>query len=386
MIKRFLIILLPILFAIVIDIVIHTLLHHDGELTEDGLYVVLFFCGILSYLFAEWIIFKIEWSSLEKDVNLVKMKWSVFLIEWETFKNCFEGNKAEWNDFKLKWEVFVKDFDQTKVPTSKTGFILNEFAESNFLMERIADSVKQDLQFDKIMKTDRKHLEFHLFLSKLKYNDFLTSHFIYSSENRLISRVPTHYFIQFIWRKLVEEFSETYSSLQILNVDTEEVYLKNDFRQNEEIGCLESQVVRRKKEAKLQSFHKLFVLKDVWMNEDKKEITNEVVKKYLKKWYDKLGQERLEKTGKIKLRIIKSSNAVGAIHKGPLDDIGIFGNLLGIQSVVENQERYFSADNIRIDFYFDETVVDKYKKDFSAIFNRAENLRDYFKNNLKNKV
>lgn len=283
---------------------------------------------------------------------------------------------TEWVTFRIKIN------DKLEV-TNHIGSILDEFAEANLLMKKMRNTVKSDLEFDNQIKKDKKYLEFHLYLSKLKYDKFFSSHFIYHSDDMSISKIPTHYFIHYIWRKLVEEFSDSYSSLQLLIAKTKKVYIEendpnklND-RQDIEINCLKSILAPDKitggKHAKLQAFKKLFVLDDSWIDEDKKEITDVAVNKYLKKWYDKLC-----KSEKAQLKIIKFSNAVGVIRGGELKDIGIFGNILGIQSVDEPDKNDFRADNIRIDFYFNATKVAEYKMDYASIFDRASDFKEYF--------
>ncbi len=330
MCKKILIRIVPVVFAIIVDIIVHTLLHKNQQLTTPSMIVVLFFCAILAYMFSEWVIFKIE------------------------------------------WEGFKKDFNDYKMSRSYTGNILNEFAESNFLMNKISNSVKKDLQFDKTMKKDKQHLDFHLFLSKLKYNEFLPSHFIYSAGNRLISRVPTHYFEKTVWRKLVE-LSEKYLSIQILNCSTEKIYIENEARLVSETNFLEFQLGKTKKNAKLNSFQKLFVIEDQWIDMTTNELKNESIRKYLTWWYNKFCNSK-----KAKLKIIMSSQALGIINGENLDDIGIFGNILGIQSVIHNTDESFKADNVRINFYFNQTDVEKYRNDFKDIFKRSLWLKDFF--------
>ena len=57
----------------------------------------------------------------------------------------------------------------------------------------VLNTVKSDLEFDNQIKKDKKYLEFHLYLSKLKCDKFFSSHFIYHSDDMSISKIPTHY-------------------------------------------------------------------------------------------------------------------------------------------------------------------------------------------------
>lgn len=314
-----------ILFPICSDIIIGFALHYDHHLKPVELAVVLCFWTLLSHIFCEWI-------------------------------------------------EFIKEFKELKKFKSFTESILNEFAESNYLVTKIAGTIQQDLKFDKYIKTqNKKHLDFHMFLSEVKLNQFLSSHFIYSIENKEIRRIPAHYFIHGIWKELVNT-SDSYHSLQLLNKKTIDVYINNEFRQNEEINRLHANLTQNRKISKLEEFQKLFVLDNDWIDLSTKDISEPRVKAYLEKWNAKFGQST-----KAKLRLTRTQDAEGAIHSGPLEDIGIFDGILGIQSVVDNQERYFSADNIKIDFYFDNERVTKYRADFDSIFESASDIGDFFK-------
>ena len=318
-----------VIFSILIGFAVDKHLEKDYDLSDIGQLVICVFCGFIAYLFAEWIIFKFDWQKYKKEIEKLK------------FTRCL------------------------------TGDILNEFAESNFLMERMSSSIKQDLLFDKIIKNDKKQWDFHLFLSELKYHDYLPSHFIYSADDKLIKKVPTYYFQTFVWRRLVE-MSNIYQSIQILEPDTESVYIKNTNRLNAETNFLQVQLRNATKTHRLKTFEKIFVIEDEWVDLNNRNIKIQSIRDYLITWHKKFSI--FYKSGKAKLKIIRTSEARGIINNGKLDDIGIFGDILGIQSVVNNTENNFCVDNVRIDFYFDIPTVNKYKNEFVSISNRSKPL------------
>lgn len=276
----------------------------------------------------------------------------------------------------IEWAIFKSEFNDKIKSTNDIGSILNEFAEANMMMDNLMESVKHDLVFDKKIKMDKQHLDFHLFLSKIKYRKFLSSHFVYEADKKVIQKIPKYYFEDSIWKKLVND-SECYSSLQLLNNINTDFYIKDTERRNLEITFLTTKLSQSKKGSTLQAFHKLFILNDSWVDINNKVILDENVKVYLKHWLEKFNS--LGKAdGKAELKVIKSSDAQGAIDGKPLLDIGIFGNILGIQSVFSNTENDFNTNSLRFDFSLDLTEVKEYKKDYDTIFKRAINLRDFF--------
>jgi len=280
----------------------------------------------------------------------------------------------------IEWAIFKIEFNDKLKSTNDIGSILNEFAEANMMMDNLMHSVKHDLVFDKKIKMDKEHLDFHLFVSKIKYQKFLSSHFVYQTDKKIIQKIPKYYFEDSIWKKLVHD-SECYSSLQLLNNANTEFYLKDTTRRNLEITFLNTKLSQSKKESKLHEFHKLFILNDEWVNINEKVILDENIKTYLMHWLDKF-KSLGKNDGKAELKVIKSSDAEGAIDGKPLKDIGIFDNILGIQSVYSNTESDFNTNSLRFDFSLDLKEVKDYKKDYDTIFKRAINLKDFFESKV----
>lgn len=270
-----------------------------------------------------------------------------------------------------EWGFFKDKLEKKLEVSNDIGSILNEFAEANLLIHKMKNTVESDLKFDNQIKKDKKHLEFHLYLSKLKYDEFFSSHFVFSPNKRAIQKIPRYYFERDIWRKLVG-ISDCYYSLQLLDYVTKDFYLKDKARLKLELTFLTKNLVSS--DFKLQIFHKLFVLNDEVVDIQKKTFVDKDVEEYLKDWHDKFND-----SAKVHLKIIRSSDAQGALDGKLLNDLGIFGNILGIQSVCFNKETDFTANGLRFDFYFDMSEVEACKKNFNAIFNMAVYLNEFFK-------
>lgn len=321
--------IIPPLIAIVLDIWIHDLIEH--QVAKPGLWVVLFFCGILIYQFLEWFLFKKE------------------------------------------WDKYKKEFTEYKTSRSETGAILNQFEESNFILRKIANSSLPDLEFDKNLKKSKDYLAFHLYLSKIKYEKYLSSHFQYDVDSKFIRKVPIYYFQKSVWNKLIES-SKIYLSLQILDSSTNEVYVRNDIRRDSEIVYLFNQLQLPRTKSRLSNFRKLFVVQDDWIDINNKNILNNDLKEYLTIWNNKFKDI---KSKKAIIKVINKSQAIGAINGKQLDDIGIFDNILGIQTHNPNGINSFRANNVHFDFSFDIQLVKRYKNNFGGIFKSGIPLTDY---------
>jgi hypothetical protein len=321
-----------IFFLLISEIILGTLLKIDHNLSWIGIAVVLLFWGVLSHMFIEW----------------------------------------------LKFE---EDFKELKESKSYTERLLNEFAESNFLMNSMARSVKSDLEFDKHVKLKTEHKPFQLFISALKYEYYLSSYFKYNldANSPAITNIPRYYFESYtkqngekysVWMWLIEK-SKTYQSIQILNNDTSEIYLDNKERLEIETNYLKTQY--QCKNAKLSTIKKLFVIKDEWMDADGKIITEANITSYLDVW--KIRLKSMTKTSKKNLQVkyIKMSLAKGSLNNGYIDDIGIFDSILGIQSPIKTENSLID-DKSDISFYFDKEFVESNKEKFETVFATANPL------------
>jgi len=276
----------------------------------------------------------------------------------------------------VEWGHFIIKFNDKIRSTNHISSILTEFAEANMIFDNLLSSVRCDLDFDKQIKFDKKHLDFHLFLSKIKYQKYLSSHFIFQSDKKIIQKIPKYYFEDSIWKRLVGE-SKCYSSLQLLDEKSTDLYIKDTDRRDLEITFLISKLSQQNKDSKLRSFNKLFILKDDFVDTRTKKISDNNVRNYLQHWLSRFNV--LQSTdGKAQLKVAKFSEAQGAINGNRLQDIGIFDNILGIQSVYSNAESDFNTNALRFDFSLDCADVKVCKNDYDAIFKRAICLKEFF--------
>lgn len=206
---------------------------------------------------------------------------------------------------------------------------------------------------------------FHLYLSELKYKQFFKHHFVFSDTKKCISKIPKYYFETYIWNKLIDE-SDCYHSLQVISEseldETKKIYVRDSNRLINELNML----IRQIKQGKLRCFQKIFVLDDNLVDFQNKKINNKNIKKYLEQWSDKF----INANGSL-LKLTTNSKAIGAIENNKLDDIGIFGDILGIQSVVNNQS------DLIFEFVFDSKRVTRYKENYKSIFEDAINISDF---------
>lgn len=279
----------------------------------------------------------------------------------------------------IEWAYFIIKFNDKMKSTNKIALLLAEFAEANMMLDNLMQSVRCDLDFDKKIKSDKEHLDFHLFLSKIKYQKYLSSHFVFKSDEKIIQKIPKYYFEDSIWKKLVSD-SECYSSLQLLDSQHTGFYLDDTDRRDLEINFIISKLSQRKEGSKLRSFKKLFILDDKFVDVKNKKINNVNLQNYLQNWLDRFDVLK-SSDGNAQLKIIKISEAQGAISAKHLQDIGIFDNILGIQKVYSNIESDFNDNALRFDFSLDVSAVRGCKNDYDSIFSRAINLNDFFVTN-----
>lgn len=313
--KRF-----SILFPIATEIIIGLLLHFDGTLTPWGIAIVMSFWLLLSYIFCEFI-------------------------------------------------IFIKEFKEFKELKSFTESILNEFAESNLLVKTMSDTIKEDLEFDKVMKNNKDHLDLHIYILKLKLHEFFASHFIYSSEKKSVLQIPTYYFQNRIWETFVSR-SYCYYSLQLLDDKQSKIYLDNKRRLLSELNILENQLSGKNKTV----LKKLFVLESKAFNE-LGQIVDGQMREYLQEWLKKFN----DKFRQFPIKVINKDDAEGALGKGSdLNDIGIFGDTFGIQSLNSSDGKFYT-DALKIDFYFDKAKTNEQKEKFCKLFDKARPLCEVLK-------
>lgn len=353
--KKYLFGFLPIILAIVTGIgidqlIIGELILANGSLSHKGVILVALFGGFLAFLVLEWAFFKFH----EKDEFINQQR--KFLDEWKKFNSLWMENK--------------KVIEDIRVSKSRTEIILDKFAESNFLMMKMSNTIKEDLEFDKIVKESKDHLDYHMYISKLKINEFFSSHFIYSAEKKTVLQIPAFYFQNRIWEEFIN-ISSCYYSLQLLDKEHSEVYLSNPRRSRSERNFLDSKLNGENTTA----LKKLFVLEsDEFDNNGKLKTGN--IKEYLTHWHN-------EFKGKYKefpIKVIKRDAAEGILGVNiTLEDTGIFGDTYGIQSVNKQvakktplqaslDDNKFYVDNLIIDFYFDKEKTKEQKLRFNTLF------------------
>lgn len=308
---------------------------------------------------------------LDTDHALTTIGISVVMVFWAILSHIF-----------IKWLKFEDEFNELKQSKSQTEKLLNEFAESNRLMQRIANSAKSDLEFDKYIKLRNEHKPFQLLISDLKYEYFLTSYFRYNQDINCpaVTNIPRHYFEDFIksngekqsiWMWLIER-SSSYQSIQVLNNETKNIYIDNISRLENETNYLHTQFDTKK--AKLKSFKKLFVIKNDWMSTEGTVITDKEIIEYLDVWKNKLSEFTKNKRKKFIIKYIQLSKAKGALDNCDyVEDIGVFDNILGIQKPVDTKNALIN-DGTDISFYFEKEKVDNYKAKFETIFSKAHSL------------
>ncbi|MBV5328836.1 MAG: hypothetical protein JZU65_14585, partial [Chlorobium sp.] len=271
---------------------------------------------------------------------------------------------------------FINNFNDKMKSISNTFLLMNEYAEAGMMLDSVLGTIKDDLKFDKIIKLDKSHLDFHLFLSKIKYQKYLASHFVFEPKRKEIQRIPKYYFESAIWKRLVAE-SKCYSSLQLLDDPNSSLYLQDTDRRDLEITYLINKLSQKTSGSKLKIFNKLFILKNDMLDVKKKKILNQDVYDFLTPWKERFDELKIT-DGKVLLKIVKFSDAQGAIGGNNLRDIGIFDNILGIQSITASDDSEFSGNTMIFDFSLDEAEVKNCQNDYNAIFKRAINISDFF--------
>jgi len=275
----------------------------------------------------------------------------------------------DFNDFKEDFSLKIKSI-------TTIGSIIENFAEANMMFDNLFKSVKSDLDFDKNIKLKKNELEFHLYLSRIKYQDYLSSHYIFHADKPKIQKIPKNYFENPIWIKLVDGFKR-YLSIQIIDKETKELYLNDTTRRDWEITRLYTKI----EQGTLEVFNKLFIVQDDYISANNEQIIDKDLFDYLFCWL-----QRFEKRSNAQLKIIKFSNANGSIGYDNIEDMGIYDKILAIQKIddpVMNsvERKQYGLKNERtftFEFNLDSSVTTDYETNFNALFSQAINLQDFF--------
>lgn len=336
----------PYFTAIILGILIAELLVEDVRISAPERILVSLFGGFLVFLVIEWIVFKF----CDKDELLKKVD----------FENERDENKT------LLLEM-AKDIQLIKISKSRTGAILDKFAKSNLIVESLSSKLSNDLELDEMITNDNDNKSFHDIISALKYDKFIASHFIYNSKEKVIAQIPSFYFVNNIWKEFVDKAS-CYYSVQLLDNEQAKEYFKNPDRTIEEINHLDMKSKDTKNNTEIK---KIFVIEDSFFDTDGKLKVGRI-KNYLMKW-----NESLKDTyATMPIMVIMRSKALGLVTKtnNSLNDIGIFGNVLGIQSINNIKDGQFYSDKLKIDFYFDIEKTRKEKEVFLKLLDKSQML------------
>lgn len=283
----------------------------------------------------------------------------------------------QWHIFKLDFKNFQKDFEYKINAVNKITSLMDEYAEANYIIDELLKSVKADLSFNKemVISKKKKNIEFHSYLSRMKYKDYFQSHFIFYANEKLIKKIPKNYFENPIWARLVGE-SKCYLSTQVIDNDTKDLYLSDINRRNWEIARIKAKI----EQGTLLVFNKLFIINDDLIDMNHNQVLDNVLFAYLSCWL-----KGFNISSDIQLKIIKFSQANGAIGPEKVKDMGIFDKILAFQTIDKNDELESQAFQPAIgreraftfEFNLDSSVTQEYRRDFETIFKQADDLRSY---------
>jgi hypothetical protein len=267
--------------------------------------------------------------------------------------------------FTLETKFRLEDRDHLK---TKTDLIIESFAKSNFLSERLNDTFLNYLSLDKkIISEPIKVREYHLHIFNLKLKYYLNEYFNVNDKQIAIFDIPTSYFEKRIWEHFID-ISGCYYSVQTLTGNKIDVYLKNTKRQDKEMNYLHSKLDG---EGKTQ-LKKIFVIDDAYFDANNK-LKNSTQKDklmytYMQKWKTKFPKVSASNTtNHFPIKVAKKSQVDGVV-----EDIGIFGPVYGIQGIREASN--ILEDELKIDFYFSENETNLKKKRFLEVFDKPEVL------------
>lgn len=338
------------------DYFIHELLGKEGVISESGKLIVLIFFFIILYHITEWIIFSFfEWTTFEKEFSKMKKDNDSFYAEWKTFLSEMNENK------KILMEI-----QQSK---SRTGIILDKFAKSNMIVDSISSKISDDLELDEYITKDKDQKEFHDFIASLKYDDFFASHFICKGKEKEVLQIPSYYFKNYIWKEFVDK-AYCYYSIQLLDDIQAKIYLRDKNRMQAEINHLDN---KSKEKINKTEIKKLFVVDEANFQINNK-LKDGLIKNYLKCWDNDLKDTYKE----MPIKIIKKKHAIGLVSQtgSKLNDIGIFGDVYGIQSINNLVDGKFYIDELKINFYFDKNKTNEQKVNFQKLMDKSIMLNE----------
>ena len=209
---------------------IDILLINEKHLSESGKILVALLGGFLTFLFLEWAVLKFY----EKDM---------FMERFNKIASQNNGFLEEWNEFKDQWKENKKVIESIRVSKSRTGAILDKFAKSNIIVEALYEKIKDDLELDEHItnNNDKIQKDFHSFISSLKYQEFLASHFIIKAKEMEVLQIPAYYFKNKIWTEFVDK-APHYYSMQLLDEKQAGIYLRDKDRLDDELAFLTKKI------------------------------------------------------------------------------------------------------------------------------------------------
>jgi len=266
--------------------------------------------------------------------------------------------------FSLETKFRLEDRDRLKTSNDK---IIESFAQSNFLSERLNDTFLNYLTLDNNINKEPLNVRvYHLHIFNLKLKSYLNEYFNVDANSFAVKDVPTAYFEKKIWERFID-ISSCYYSVQTLTDKKINFYLTSINRRNKEINYLSSKIDGENK----TELKKIFVVDDDYFDENYKLKRNGVQKyqkmyEYLLFWNQKFPKPLVQKTNNhFSIKVAKKSEIDGLV-----EDIGIFGPVYGIQNI-RSDERIME-DELKIDFYFSERETKKKKDQFIEFFNNSD--------------
>jgi hypothetical protein len=338
--------------AFITDHIVSSNLENEKLLSKEGKFLVSVFCALLVFQILEWLIFSF-------------LDWMKTTTELDKFQTKFNSFEESWNAFQKEWNTHKLEISNLGKSRSRTGAILDKFAKSNVIVESLSEKIKDDLELDEkiTLENDLVHKEFHSFISTLKYMEFFASHFIINAAQKAVLQIPSYYFKNRIWTEFVDKANHYYS-VEKLDGTQSKIYLKDEKRLDDELDFLTKKIDDENK----TEIKKIFVVNKMYFDGKKIKDTEIKMKCYLTKWNERFK----EKQDLIEIKIINESIAHGVYKKigEKVDDIGIFGDVYGVQTVNPKDTKFYT-DELKIDFYFDKEQTQKQILNFKELLKKA---------------
>ncbi|AEV97682.1 hypothetical protein A4D02_16430 [Niastella koreensis] len=297
-------------------------------------------------------------------MNKLDHKREIFQSEWAHFRD------KEWAHFRddilAKNMSLVTDLQNSR---NRALSFLDKFSHYKHIAKALQKRLDEDLALDEYIGNGKK---LHEHIYDVKYGQFLSEHFVYEEKERMVSEIPSYYFKTIIWQKFIQQANCYYSVQLLYKKDQENIYLSDDKRADAEIYHL-----LLKTEETGVKIQKLFVLNDDHFNGSGILKEFEPLKKYLKNWHDEMKSKYSED---VRLMYIPKSKAEGIMNGwGDLEDIGIFGDIYGIQRANKNaNSNGIFNDELKIEFCFDKNRTEDQKTRFLNLIKRATPLSELF--------